>query len=260
MSTLNTALEYLTKITLQSDPLFLPLKQHVVLISKVLSALINSLLIFKCGSTFGDYVLNYVKLDTSNLRLVSSGNKKIYFIAISYLIPIFYEIVSKLSFSDHRQWKKITKIFILAKQILDLIYNLSFVFIKSFTYSDVIEHLLGIMTVNEGSKKALSDQILNLGKQINLFFLYIFIKLGEWYYSKETKSSDVVEIEPPKRHIKNISENCPVCSNQIIQPTAVKCCGCVYCDTCIKSALKKSDQCPVCKNEISELDLIRIFN
>lgn len=258
--TFGSAVEYLTKIILQSDSLFHSIRNQLSLISKLISLVLNSLLILKCNSNFGEYVLNYVKMDTSSMKLISDSPKKIPLIVICYVLPIIVELVSKFKFSESAQGKRIIKALKVIHQLLDVVYNLKYVFSTSFPYSNIVEHLLGFMTVNQGNKDLLSDKILNFGQQINLFFLYIFIKLGEWYYSNETKSNDIVQIEPPKRTINNVTGDCAICASEIKRPVAVKCCGYVFCEECIMNSMKRKDECPMCKNDLSELDIIRIYN
>lgn len=247
--------------------MFYSLLKEYSLISKIIYFAINSALIFKSGSNFGEYVLNYVKLDTKKTHLIEK-KQKILYIFLEFLLPLILEIIRKLKsyfvFGEFKKEKidKIIKNLSIVRNLIDIFYYLKFILEKDFIYSNLVEHILGIMTVNRGSNDVISDKILNFGKQINLFFLYIFIKFGEWYFSKESQANDsVVAIEPPARKINNNSSFCPVCKeSNIKEPVAVKCCGYVYCDNCLKNALKIKEQCSMCENELLETDIIKIYN
>jgi hypothetical protein len=195
--------------------------------------MINSILVYKFNSTFGDYILNFIRIDSNNMQTVNMSNKKWILILLYYIIPILYDIFK------HKIIEKIK----LVSAILDLCYKFKFMFDLKFCHSDFIEHILGIMTVNQGNKDNLSDKLLNIGRQLNLFFLYMFMKFGEWYYSKENIVGQTVEIKPP---IKNIESSvCPTCKNTPNIPCALKCCGIVFCERCISNL----DKCPICKSE-----------
>lgn len=118
------------------------------------------------------------------------------------------------------------------------------------------------MTVNKGSKGVLSEMFLNMGRQLNLFFLFMFVRLGEWYYNKEIKNDETAAlIEPPER-IEGVSDStCPICKRKLEKKLiAMKCCGCVFCEECITLKLKDIGKCFVCCNSIDERDLVKIFN
>lgn len=252
-------MEYITKIFLQSDSAFSSVKNEYGLISKFLSLFINSVLIYKANSNFGEYVLNFVKLDTNTSSLISETNKKYLFITIEYIIPIIYSLISRLRFGFIPKLIKYVKLLKLVKTIIDVLYKFKFIFKPEFIYSDLIEHLLKIMIVNQGTKDTMSDKFLNIGKQLNLFFLYMFIRFGEWYYTKEVKNETVIEIDPPKINNRAVLNKCPICNDGIISPIVVKCCGFVYCDICLREYLKSKEKCLICKNSIDIAKLIKIY-
>jgi hypothetical protein len=244
------------------------------LLSKFLCMSINSFLILKANSTFGEFVLNYVKIDTftANLLTVTENqNKKFLLIILNYIIPFLSDLLSRLinnrtikisqDFID--KFTKILKSIKFIKIILDLGYKLAYIFKNRFIYSDVIDHLLGIMTVAQGSKEAFSDKFLNIGKQLNLFFMYMFIRFGEWFYQKETKNEIQEEVEPPLVNKKTHSENCPICHNDLkrINNTivAARCCGFVFCENCIINHLNLNAKCPMCSFNINLNYLFRIY-
>jgi hypothetical protein len=145
------------------------------------------------------------------------------------------------------------------KILLDLLCKLMYIFKKDFLYADVFDFVLKIMVVNQGSKD--TDKFLNIGKQLNLFFLFIIIRFGEWYYSKETKDENkIVEIDPPKNINKLVEKNnCPICKkSEIESPVAMRCCGYVLCEICVGSN-KTSGKCLVCLNKINSNYYIKIY-
>jgi len=149
------------------------------------------------------------------------------------------------------------------KAILDLGYKLKYILDGDFLYFDVISHFFNIMTVNKGSTGVVSEKFLHLGRQLNLFFLFMFVRLGEWYYKKESNNEIGVEIEAPgKINSLEIKESiCPICKSLMNNHSiiAVKCCGTVYCENCIRKEVEESGKCFVCANFIEDEDLVKIF-
>ena len=132
------------------------------------------------------------------------------------------------------------------------------------------------MLVNKGSNTSSSEQIINLG-QLNIFLLYMFIKFGDWYYSKETnQQSKKIDINKPNLSImnKDIGDNtigsdsnntksnlniCPMCSLSFTNPVTISCCGVVYCNNCLVRYMKTNKACFNCKNKISNSNVIKIY-
>ncbi len=235
--------------------------------------------------------MNFIKIDTIKGELLSGGtsysifnNRKLYSLITSeYFLPIVIELITKIFkvlknfqfLSQSRIFKnrfvnslsriipKLITILKWCKVILDLGYKLKYILDKDFLYFDVISHLLNVMTVNKGSTGVVSEKFLHLGRQMNLFFLFMFVRLGEWYYKKEPNNEIGLEIEAPEKIISaEIKESiCPICkslmNNQSI--IAVKCCGTAYCENCIRKDVEESGKCFVCANFIEDEDLVKIF-
>jgi hypothetical protein len=240
------------------------------IISKFVSLSANCFLLARANSTFGDYILNFVKIDTEEANLINVGGKQrlVLLIVLNFFLPFLNDLFSRLLYLKiikvpaeiDSKYTKVLKYFKMIKIGLDLAYKLAYLFKKKFLYSDFVEHILRIMTVNLGSKENFSDKFLNVGKQINLFFLYMFIRMGEWYYQKENKMHTIVEIKPP---VKENLKICPICrqeSLEIKQPMATRCCGFVFCEQCITDHLKSNTICPNCGFSISSLFLIKVYN
>jgi hypothetical protein len=115
------------------------------------------------------------------------------------------------------------------------------------------------MIVNNSGANSENNESLDLSKQFNLFLLYLFIKIGEWYYSKDEIESNITEVNPPKRSKYSVSNQCPICSSQIIEPVFLKCCGVVFCENCLLNYMKKTKICPVSKDQISSESYVKIY-
>lgn len=200
--------------------------------------------------------------------------KAVSYILLNYLLPSIIELVPKLlklsTRSSNRKLQNMCNFVKVVKICVDLLYRLRYIFKNKFLYSDIVDHLLGIMLVNQGEK----DKIITMGKQLNLFLLFMFIKVGEWYYSKENKSEVIVEVDPPRRDVTNnnirvahsdthteVVNSCLIGhSHTIKSPQAVRCCGFVFCENCIENYLKTSSKCPNCLNVINKQYLIKIYD
>lgn len=254
--------------------MFNKISPYYNLLSKFLSMCVNSFLIMKANSTFGEYVLNYVKIDTFTANLLTESentNKKLMLIILNYIIPFITDLLSrlinnrtiKISQTLANRLTKALKSIKFIKILVDLGYKLAYIFKNKFIYSDIIDHLLGIMTVAQGSKEAFSDKFLNIGKQLNLFFMYMFIRFGEWFYQKETKNEIQEEIDPPLVNNKIHPENCPICQNELKRINnilvAARCCGFVFCENCMTNHLNLKSKCPMCSFNININHLIKIY-
>ena len=260
------------KIGLNSDSFYRHLLKYTQLFSQISESVINFLLVWNTNSTFGEYILNFVRMDCDNLELVSKSPnryKMIVFLFLNYLLPILRTALSlllkKFNFRYSEKIENFIKNINTLKIILDLLYKLAFLFSKDFIYYNFIDHLLGLILVNFGSNDNFSDKFLHIGKQINLFLLYMMIRFGEWYYQKEEKQeSNIVEIEKPNISIGAKQNKCPMCkinTHSIANPKALKCCGYVICENCILSHLKIKNRCPVCQNLINkENSIVNIYN
>lgn len=147
---------------------------------------------------------------------------------------------------------------------------------EKFIYLDIIHYIIGIMLVNEGSTMASSEQGNYLG-QINIFLLYLFIKFGDWYYSKETNlPNKKIHLSKPKIPISDSlyttkssslstttsssSSICPICTlDKLINPTTLSCCGIVYCNGCLTNYMRTNSSCFNCKNQIKSSNIIKIY-
>lgn len=219
--------------------------------------------------------MNFIKIDVKSAVVLTESNRKdkiIFLIIIEYIIPFISEIISKILYNktkqskanDYSKFKEILKLihhFKSAISVVNLIYNLTFIFKSDFLYNNFRDHLLKIMIVNQGSKESFSDKFLNIGKQLNLFFLYMVIRFSEWFLQRNKQKSDetITEVEPPRNVNKqNIKNECPIChskTNLIKNQIVLSCCGFIYCEECLKNKHK----CKICETNIETIITIKIF-
>lgn len=172
--------------------------------------------------------------------------------------------------------------------ILEYYYKFKYIFFQEFIYFSFIDHVFQYMTINKGSTGNFTDKFLNIGKQLNLFLLFIFIRIGEWYYSKESTENKNSEIEPPvvektiKRslssgiEIENPSETsfkkgkCFMCNKKPSNDEILVliCCGLMFCENCYKDKRDKIQKnnlsseefkCPVCGKKIVDTSFVKVY-
>ncbi|NP_001148999.1 hypothetical protein Zm00014a_018826 [Zea mays] len=64
--------------------------------------------------------------------------------------------------------------------------------------------------------------------------------------------------EPAKEVPKEPSFTCPICWNKMEEPSTTTC-GHIFCDTCIKQAIKVQKKCPTCRKGLKMNSVHRIF-
>ena len=247
------------------------------------------------NATLGEFVLNFVKFDSQTNKLANEipNNKVLAYLLIKCFLPIVYEIIKiilrKFNFSKTIQRMEITnKLISFLNFILEYYYKFKYIFFQDFTYFSFIDHIFQYMTINKGSTGSFTDKFLNIGKQLNLFLLFIFIRIGEWYYSKDSTEVRNIEIESPvvdktiKRtinsgiEIENPSETlfrkgkCFMCdkkpnNDQIL---VLVCCGLIFCENCYKVKREKilknimnpeEFKCPICNKKIIETSFVKVY-
>lgn len=251
--------------------------------------MLNSYLIYKMNSTFGEFILNFVKYDThSNILIGEKPNMKIHFyLIVRFLLPILYDlmklIIKKLNLSKLLATiQKITKTFCFLSLISELIYKFIYIFDTNFTYFTFIDHIFKMMTINKGTTGNVSDKFLNIGKQLNLFLLFIFLRLGEWYYSKDSSDNKTYEIEAPldirdkdlnSENVQNkkiINRKCFICEKfpKLENVMLSICCGLIFCEECYLKENNQSNKsqnhrknviCPLCEKHIDDSCCTKIY-
>jgi len=270
-----------------------------ILLSKIANSLINSYSIFKLNSTLGEFILNYVKLDTQSRSLINekSNKKLIMYLLINYFLPVLNDVIriilKKLNFTKSLQnMEFLNKLMSFLHLLIEYYFKIRYIFSSDFTYFSFVDFLFNYMTINKGSTGSFSDKFLNIGKQINLFLLFIFIRLGEWYYSKDTSENKSIQIETPvvekteKHSIRTGNEyenenmnlgkvlfhkgKCFICGKRPNNDELLVliCCGMMFCETCYKIKINKirehkslSDQfiCPICSKFITDTSFVKLY-
>ena len=157
----------------------------------------------------------------------------------------------------------------------------------NFMYTDLFNYILGIITVNKGK----TDDNINIYLSFIFFFIIIsykcYNKIKEKEEKKEKERKKLIKIinekrkneviPPPKVEyyllrnknfleiIKNKKGLCLICGTKFKVPTAIKCCGGVFCYKCINNYLLINHKCYLClqlfnfdENDLNKL-LIKIY-
>jgi len=172
--------------------------------------------------------------------------------------------------------------------LTEIYFKFKYLFSKDNLFFNVFDYFFNYIIINKGTTGSFSDKFLNFGKQINLFLMFIFIRLGEWYYSKESNENKVHEIIPPFRinDIKAIKDSnkielnkgkCFICKKFPEKESLflTLCCGNIICNECfindndnkkfiefnnlIKVGNFEYYKCLTCKKIIDGNSVIRLY-
>ncbi len=254
----------------------------------------NSYLILKINSSLGEFVLNFVKFDIQNKILVNenSNNKAIAYLFINFIFPVLFDLIKillkKFNFMQLLgKFEIIQKIATFFNLILDYYFKLRYIFFADSKFFSFIDFLFKYMTINKGSTGSFSEKFLNIGKQINIFLLFIMIRIGEWYFSKDSNTDNKqINIAVPlveKSVMKSVNNGslkeipqktfskgkCIFCDKKLNNDEILVliCCGLIFCQTCSKTNMDKiyknksseSLNCPTCTKRIGETSYIKIY-
>lgn len=246
--------------------------------------LINNIFLHYYSSSLTDCLFNLIRISSYNNNMPLSSIESISLSKTLYLItkfiePIILEKIRKKNFGI-----TIIKGIKLSNIVMKLLYMIK----DDFMYTDLIDYLFGIMTINKGKN---NDNI-----DIYLSFVYFFVIIGVKCYNKmkeielkkENENKRIIkiinekrknEVMPPpgiefyklrnKNFVNLINKNkglCLICNKIFNSPTAIKCCGGVYCYKCINNYLIINQKCFLCLQpfnyESKEMDnlLIKIYS
>ena len=203
---------------------------------------------------------------------------KTLFLVNKFIEPILIEKLRK---------KHLGVLIIKGVKISNIILKLLYMIKDNFMYTNIFNYFFGIITVNKGKSDEKIDTY--------LFLIYIFITISYKIYNKikekeekkekekkalikiiNEKRNNVV-IPPPKNEyyllknknfcdiIKSKKGLCLICDKKFIAPTAIKCCGAVFCFKCINNYLLVNHKCFLClqffnfQNDFKKL-LIKIYS
>ena len=280
----NTIKNITNKLINKNDKTKKYLSKYSNITSYISYSLLNNIFLHYYSSSLTDILFNLINISSYNKYLpISSIDKfsisKTLFLFTKFIEPIFLEKIRKRNFGI---------IIIKGIKISNVIMKLLYLIKDSFMYTDFINYCFGIITVNKGK----SDENINL----YLSFIYFFIisgykcykKIKELEMKKEKEKKKIIKIinenrkndiiPPPNNDyyllrnknflniIKNKKGLCLICNNKFQSPTAIKCCGGVFCFKCIYNYLLLNQKCYLCFQcfSLNEKDiktlLIKIFS
>ena len=280
----NTIKNITTKLINNNDKTKKYFSKYTNIISYISYSLLNNIFLHYYSSSLTDILFNLINISSyNNYFPISSIDKfsisKTLFLFTKFIEPIFLEKIRKKNFGI---------IIIKGIKISNIIMKLLYLIKDNFMYTDFINYCFGIITVNKGK----NDENINL----YLSFIYFFIisgykcykKIKEEEMKKETERKKIIkiinenkknEVIPPpdndyyllrNKNFLNIIKNkkglCLICNRKFQVPTAIKCCGGVFCFQCIYNYLLLNQKCYLCYQyfSLNEKDikalLIKIFS
>ncbi|XP_054781461.1 uncharacterized protein LOC129288754 [Prosopis cineraria] len=79
------------------------------------------------------------------------------------------------------------------------------------------------------------------------------------YVNLEASNSSMTEsMSMPPEPPKNPVFNCPICMGQLVEETSTRC-GHIFCNNCIRAAIKVQSKCPTCRKKVTVKELRRVF-
>ena len=248
-------------------------------------SLLNNIFLYYYSSSLTDLLFNLIKISSYNNNLPLSSISSFSLSKTLYLMSKFIQPI----FLEKIRTKKCGIIFIKSIKFSNVLLKLLYMIKDDFMYYDLLDYLFGIMTVTNNNKK--DNENLELYLSFVLFFIIISyqcyqrIKQKEIKKMKEIKSQikiineikkkEVIPIPDLKYYLlknKNFSKLinnkkglCLICHKKFNSPTAIKCCGGVFCFKCIYNYLIIHQKCFLClqklfidKNDIKNI-LIKIY-
>ena len=248
-------------------------------------SLLNNIFLYYYSSSLTDLLFNLIKISSYNNNLPLSSISSFSLSKTLYLMSKFIQPI----FLEKIRTKKFGIIFIKGIKISNVLLKLLYMIKDDFIYYDLLDYLFGIMTVKNNNIK--ENENLDIYLSFVIFFIIISyqcyqkIKQKEIKKMKEIKSQIKIINEIKKKEViptpnlkyyllknKNFSRLinnkkglCLICNKKFNSPTAIKCCGGVYCFECIYNYLIIHRKCFLClqklfidKNDIKKI-LIKIY-
>jgi hypothetical protein len=238
--------------------------QNIYISSYISFSLINNVFLHYYSSSLTDCLFNFIRISSYNnnlpISLIESVSiSKTLFLITKFIEPIILEKIRKNNFGI---------IIIKGIKLTNIAFKLMYMIKDDFMYTDLINYCLGIITVNKGKNNESID--------LYLSFFYFFILISYKCY-KRIKQKELKKEKERKKFIKIINENsknevipppsieyyllrnknfsnliknksglCLICNQKFDIPTAIKCCGGVFCYKCIKQYLMINKKCYLC--------------
>ena len=260
------------------------LSKYINISSYISYSLINNIFLHYYSSSITDCLFNFINISSYNNNLPISSIEstcisKSLFLINKFIEPIIIEKIRK---------KYIGVLIIKGVKISNIIMKLLYMIKDDFMHTNIFNYFFGIMTVNKGKSDEKIDTY--------LFLIYIFINISYKCYNKIKEKEEKKEkerkklikiinekrknivIPPPSNEyylirnknffniIKNKKGFCLICNKKFIIPTAIKCCGGVFCYKCINNYLLLNHKCFLClqffnynKDDLNKL-LIKLYS
>ena len=250
-------------------------------------SLLNNIFLHYYSSSLSDYLFNIIKISSYNNNLPLSSieyfslNKTLYLVS-KFIQPIILEKIRKNKFGI---------IFIKGIKISNVILKLLYMIKDDFMYTDLFDYIFGIIHINNNNKEKSKNENFDIYLNFVIIFGIIIyqcykkikikklkeekIKKGHIKIINELNKNEIIQIPDIKyflsrnknfsKLIKNKNGICIICNKKFDTPSAIKCCGGVFCFKCIYNYLNIHQKCFLClqripfnNNEINKI-LIRLY-
>ena len=253
--------------------------KYLKLSSYISYSLLNNIFLHYYSSSLSDYLFNIIKISSYNNNLPLSSIEYFSLSKTLYLISKFIQpiILEKIRIN------KLGIIFIKGIKISNVLLKLLYMIKDDFMYTDLFDYIFGIININnrEKNKNENIDIYLNfvIVFGIIIYQCYEKIKLKKLKEEKikknhikiinETMKNEIIPIPDIKyflsrnknfsKLIKNKNGLCIICNKIFNSPTAIKCCGGIFCFKCIYNYLKIHQKCFLCFHSLENNDINKIL-
>lgn len=221
-------------------------------IYNVIYAFLQSFFEFKYSCNLGELSLNFMRINTKTLNPIDSSFESLTYILIkNFSDVIINTIIKKIDSIINNNAKKSSSIenpqnslslinlYKLFTFVIEIFYFFLYLSRKDFVYTNIFDHYFSFFTVNKGITQ--NDKI--GGSSMNISFLFLFLKVGEYLYSHNSNSeSDKYFIENPN-------------NSKLFQKYSVSKVS-KLCINCNKISLKSVFVCRVCCKKICSICFI----
>lgn len=237
-NSISSAIELAIKIIVSHDStLTKHFGKRIKLLSKFVNGLINLYAFTKTSSDLGETFMNYMKIDSEVLKPVNTLSYSFLYCIVKFFVcPLLFEGLKDFKFEYYAK---------LLSFIANSAMKLSYCFYDKQIYFDFVNLIFKVFTVNKGSNPK-SDSLLYSGKYIAMIFFSFIMKLGQWYYSKDTEKQNYTKVQAPSTNssFKSTKDK----SKYMLIPGDGQQCNQIRCCSKLKDALQKcSEQLVVCR-------------
>ena len=251
-------------------------------------SLLNNIFLHYYSSSLSDYLFNIIKISSYNNNLPLSSIEsfslsKTFYLVSKFIQPIILEKLRKKHFGI---------LFIKGVKVSNVLLKLLYMIKDDFMYTDLFEYIFGVINVDNYNKEKNKKDNVDMYLSFVVFCIIISYqcyekikrreikkeqdKKNEIKIINEIKKNEVIPIPDIKYYLsrnKNFTKMinnkkglCIICNKKFQSPTAIKCCGGVFCFKCISDYLKIHQKCILClqkhlfdNNEINKI-LIKIYS